>query len=185
MSIMKKALVFVLLSLLVTSISFGQSISSRYFKQIGENTVNEILYKVKTGKGDANLADSLGGWVQAIEVDKDHRPLSLDTLDIWVQHNGEERGGMSSKAKKADLVFACYRESIVNSIIRKNHVFPDSKGLIWSYRMENRFVAMTNIYSEVLEFAMEDHVLKDNEYLRNNFFQELMRKVRDQRNDVD
>jgi hypothetical protein len=122
------------LVLLFLSSCTGPQVNQRYFKEPnGKQTWNAL-----------NCLSCEGAYANLIEVNENKKPITGDTISVWVQHF-KERGvsKIQREATSADLIVSCYPNRINDPNLTEKHVFPDHDGIVCVTWMKNGYVIVT------------------------------------------
>jgi len=112
----------------------GPQTGQRYFKEpSGKQTWNAL-----------NCLSCKGEYARLVEVDQEKKPLTGDTVLVWLQHF-QERGvsRIQPEARKAELIVSCYPNKIETNSYLQKHVFPDHSGIVCITWMKNDYVIVT------------------------------------------
>ena len=95
---------------------------TRYFRYTDHPVrATWVLYMTKLmGQG--------GAYVYVVETDARGKPMTGDTLRVWVQHYGEN-GTLYLPPQDPSMIICCYPELLPDDL-RKRHVLPDAEGII-------------------------------------------------------
>jgi len=131
----------------------------RFFRNVDpDRTVAQVLIRGKMRPGYGNRVD-------LVEVGSDLKPITGDTLRIWVQHyrpgQKKQRARLLRKSAEYDLLVHCYPQDVPASVTNKN-VFPKAKNLIHVYPLVNSdYTAIASSESEVLNFMTARQMLEE------------------------
>lgn len=90
------------------------------------------------------LAEGGEDFVHAVELDTLLRPVTGDTLRIWLQHSRDMAGRrihLSPLSRSADLIVICEPE-LLNFYDRKRHVFPNEEGNVLVFQIHSIFIVL-------------------------------------------
>jgi hypothetical protein len=120
----------------------------RFFKNVDpDRTITQVLSRGQFRKGYGNSVD-------VVELDASMRPITGDTISLWVQHYepGQKASRLLRKSQEYDLLVHCFPQQVPDGV-RTDNVLPKADSLVYVYPLRGtQYSVVSGQKSDLLKF---------------------------------